>query len=439
MNISEKFIYHIWDAQHLKPELSTASGLKVKIIFPGRWNNASGPDFKDAVIELAGELKRGDVEIHLKSYDWIAHKHQEDKNFNSVILHVVLSNSKEKFTINQAGGLVEILELQDVLDRSINKLLEKYQGKKFAAKAEFCSYFAGISPEITSKLLVANGQERLEKKLKRFSAELLFSDFDQLSYQGIFEALGYSKNKFQMLQLARTLDFNFVKKMRMSGMSKEQLIAIMICSSSLREHIPSNIPQEIAQKWLKIYAEQDYFAKRLEIDWNLFRLRPVNHPVVRILQITELIWKASESSLFNQLISLFSFGKEQLSIKTFYARLYTLFRQENELLPDKYVLGKTRIDTIMINIIVPLSMLYARKMSYDNLQTAINRIYRDYHKLPVNHIEKHMYKFMQVSQQKSASSKAIEQQGILNLYFEYCKDYNCRLCAEHRKKQISLM
>ncbi|MFO7897408.1 MAG: DUF2851 family protein [Candidatus Cloacimonadales bacterium] len=440
MNISEKFIYHIWDAQHLQPDLITASGKEIKIIFPGRWNNASGADFKDAVIEIEGELKRGDVEIHLKTYDWIAHKHQEDSNFNSVILHVVLHNkAQDKFTVNQAGELIEILELVNFLDQSINKLLKRYQGKKFEAKAEFCLYFAGISSEITAKLLAGNGMERLHKKIKRFSAELLFSDFDQLSYQGIFEALGYDKNKFQMLQLARTISYNQIKLWRRQGMQKEEFMALMICSSSLREHIPANIPREIAQKWLTIYSQQQYFTESLEIDWNLFRLRPVNHPVIRILQVSELIWQAGSNSLFNKLISLFSFGSAQVDIKEFYRRLYKIFRIENDLLPDRYVLGKTRIDTITINIIIPLALLYAQKLGYQNLESVIEKIYREYHKLPRNYIEKHMHKFMQESQKRSLSAKAIHQQGILNLYFEYCKDYNCQLCSEHRQQQISRM
>ena len=67
MQFSEKFLYHIWDAQHLIKELKSISNRKIKILFPGRWNTDSGPDFKDAIIEIDGVVKRGDVEMELDS------------------------------------------------------------------------------------------------------------------------------------------------------------------------------------------------------------------------------------------------------------------------------------------------------------------------------------------------------------------------------------
>ncbi len=36
MQFSEKFLYHIWDAQHLVTNLKTVSGKTVKIMFTGR-------------------------------------------------------------------------------------------------------------------------------------------------------------------------------------------------------------------------------------------------------------------------------------------------------------------------------------------------------------------------------------------------------------------
>ena len=35
MQLSEEFLYHIWDAQHLKENLTTISGKKLVIKFPG--------------------------------------------------------------------------------------------------------------------------------------------------------------------------------------------------------------------------------------------------------------------------------------------------------------------------------------------------------------------------------------------------------------------
>ena len=440
MEISERFIFHIWDAQHIKTNLQTASGKAIQIIYPGRWNSASGADFKDAVIKLDEEIIRGDVEIHLKTYDWLAHKHQEDRNFNTVILHVVyLNKGNHKFTINQAGDLIEILEIGDFLDQSINKLLRKYEGINLSIQNDFCEYFAGRSSDITAKLMEKNGLARLERKLKRFAAEMIFSDFDQIAYQGIMEALGYNKNKFQMLQLARKINFSFIKKCRQQGMQKEELISIFIFSNSLSEHIPSSFPAEIKNKWLHLYTKQEYFTEKLDIDWKLFRIRPVNHPVIRIVQVIDLIWETSSSSLFKKIVALFSYTEDAIDLKDFYKRLKKFFHNPNNILPENYLMGQTRIDTLTINIIIPLVLLYARKMSYPNLADTIIDIYKNYHALPLNFIEKHMNRFMQTSQVRLIRKKAMYQQGLLNLYFDYCKDHNCQICKSQLETDLTNM
>lgn len=440
MNISEKFIYHIWDAQHLVADLKTESGKDIKIIYPGRWSSSSGPDFRDAVIELDKHTIRGDVEIHLKTYDWVAHKHQEDRNFNGVKLHVVFENKGNvRYTISESGELIEILAIKQYLDQSIFKLIEKYENEKFKGKSEFCHYFAGRTLEITEKLLFTNGMDRLQNKVRRFSAELIFSDFDQISYMGIFEALGYNKNKFQMLELARNIDNNFIKQAHKDGLSKDQLIAIYLCSNKLIEHVPSTFPKELVHKWIYIYAKQKYFLKKIDIGWNLFRVRPVNHPVVRILQIVDLIWDSCENSLFNRLVSVFSFRNDQVENKELYQRFYKLFKSEQNLLPERYLIGRTRIDTITINIIIPLALLYSEKMGYKKLRNTTIEIYKNYRKLPNNYIENHMKKFMMENQTKIVGSKAIYQQGLLNIYYKFCKDHNCELCKIKLNEKISKM
>ena len=40
-------------------------------------------------LKIGDKVWAGNVEIHRTSDDWLKHNHQEDKNYNSVILHVV--------------------------------------------------------------------------------------------------------------------------------------------------------------------------------------------------------------------------------------------------------------------------------------------------------------------------------------------------------------
>ena len=429
MQFSEKFLYHIWDAQHLVTELKTISGKSVKIMFTGRWNTDAGPDFKDAIIEIDGKVLRGDVEIDLQTYNWNSHNHNENPNFNFVILHVVFQhNDKYPFTINENGDQIEILELCNVLDKDIAKLLKKYSEKEFKAGKQKCKFFLQQNEDELPVKLEKMGQERLEKKIRRFSAEHYFAGFDQLLLQGLLEALGYSKNKYQMLQLALKFRYNKLKKFYSAGMSQDELIALLLCSSNLINHLPSTFPAEFKTKWQELYSKQQFSRETIDINWQLFRIRPVNHPAIRLLQISDFLYNSLETSLFRQVLKLFSFSSELFNLKDFTTKLYQVLQTRSEFLPERYKLGKTRIDTILVNIILPLVVVYAQEKNYNELEQAALKVYREFHGLPDNYITQYMQNLMNPEQKKIVNKKAIYQQGLLKLYFDNCQHHDCEAC-----------
>ncbi len=98
-NPPESLIVKIW--QHLLlngAELTTESGKPLKIIYPGRINDDRGADFRDAVIATNGGLIKGDIEVHVKSSDWRAHRHHQNQVYNRVILHVVMWHNAKAAT-----------------------------------------------------------------------------------------------------------------------------------------------------------------------------------------------------------------------------------------------------------------------------------------------------------------------------------------------------
>ena len=46
-----------------------------------------------AVLELAGDMVRGDVEVHLRSRGWYEHGHNDDPRYANVVLHLVGENN----------------------------------------------------------------------------------------------------------------------------------------------------------------------------------------------------------------------------------------------------------------------------------------------------------------------------------------------------------
>jgi hypothetical protein len=91
LQVLENKVQQIWAFQDLQwGDWRTRTGDRLKVRHPGRWNRGAGPDFLEAVVELDGEARAGDVEIHLYREDWWRHGHDADPAYDSVVLHVVM-------------------------------------------------------------------------------------------------------------------------------------------------------------------------------------------------------------------------------------------------------------------------------------------------------------------------------------------------------------
>jgi len=420
--MEEKFLYHIWDEGHLSPELMTVSGKKLKIIYHGQYNTGRGPDFKNAIIEIGGEQLRGDVEIHLKTRDWQAHHHHEDQYYNRVILHVVLEHKASyTHTIREDGVLVEILMLQDKLSEDITKLLVAHETPH--RRSVYCDLLSALPDDNLKSILHQAGMRRFKGKIARFNSALSMSSFDQLFYEGIFEALGYHNNKLNTLQLAQTLSLDILQEFKAEGMSKAELAAIYVCASGMLKAKTTIIDEALQHKLWQLYESQTYYARKIAIDWQFFRIRPQNHPLKRILYISDLIWENLDKGLLHHfIINTSPYADDP-------ARHYKAFNalwQNSEIFEgNAQSIGMGVRDNIYLNILLPVLDLYYQKMAMDT--RPIELLYRDFPGLQANHITRFMSGYMNENQGKLVNTKAIYQQGLLDIYHRYC---NWHLCSE---------
>lgn len=428
-DFNEKFLYHIWDQQHLIEPLKTLSGKNVKINFAGHWNRGKGPDFKNAVIEMEAISIQGDVEIHYSSYDWIAHGHNDDANYNGVVLHVVYEHKiKSAYTIKENGDLIEVLVIKELLSEEIQKLLCDYNQDQFSEKEKYCEVFS-IQNEWIPEVLYQHGKERIDRKIKRYQAELSFCSFDQLLYQGIFESLGYSNNKFPFYQLAQQIPYLKLQTMIHSGYNKTDVLSILLHSSDLINYMPSGIKTDLTTDLNTSFVSHNYELPDVEFEWNLFRIRPVNHPVMRLIQILDLIYDSVQSGLINHILKIFSFEKEKLSISAFRRRAQ-LFISKQAFANIDSKMGAGRIDLILVNVIIPIITLYAKKMEYTDLEEYCYFLLKEFPGLSENTISNTMRKYMTDDIDQRVNMKAIYQQGLIQIYQNYCINHLCEMCAQ---------
>jgi len=206
-NLSERVLQKIWlRGDFATQDLRTASGKRLKLRDPGRWNLQGGPDFKEARLELDGQSVVGDVEIHFFESDWWAHGHGDNPRFDRVVLHVVLFEEEPggRPARTSRGAAPERLQLLPLLGRDLedyaedDALLELERLDELAWVARFLERPAG-----EREALIAEGsKQRWEGKLKFARKRLSGADWSEACHQFCLEVLGYARNRAPMSRIA---------------------------------------------------------------------------------------------------------------------------------------------------------------------------------------------------------------------------------------------
>ena len=168
--MKEDFLHYVWKFQKFPyKDLTTSQGDALEVIHVGFHNQHHGPDFKEAQL-MVGDLKWiGSVEIHLKSSDWYRHNHQQDQNYDTVILHVVWEDDIE--VCREDGSLLSTLVLKHI----VAKDLLLYYRETFLKSPTFipCESQLIHFPQPLFELLKEGlFVARLEEKSKRIQALL---------------------------------------------------------------------------------------------------------------------------------------------------------------------------------------------------------------------------------------------------------------------------
>ncbi|GHT28968.1 hypothetical protein FACS189432_07630 [Bacteroidia bacterium] len=99
----ETLLHHVWKHKlYESGNFRTTDGTPFEIIDPGIYNTDAGPDFFNAKIKIEGKVWAGNIEIHTASSDWYKHRHEKDRAYNSVVLHVV--ESLDELEIRDESG-----------------------------------------------------------------------------------------------------------------------------------------------------------------------------------------------------------------------------------------------------------------------------------------------------------------------------------------------
>ncbi|WP_079240308.1 DUF2851 family protein [Chryseobacterium indologenes] len=410
--MTEKLLQYLWNYKVFKYfNFKDIEGNSVEIIHFGKWNKNAGPDFLDAKIKINGLLLAGNIELHVRSSDWIFHNHSQDPNYQNIILHVVFQHDIEIRELTEKQ--VPTLELHNYIDKNIVWKYEKLiNGDQFIACEKI------FDPK---KVPVNFHEESILKKLDEKASELEQSlalyknNFEAVLFHSFAYSFGLKVNASIFRQIAESIDYSIINKIRQNPL---QLEALLFGISGWLEK-----PQD---GQMKIWKREFDFIKvkfsipDLKLHPKFLRLRPPNFPTIRLSQLAalyqhqNLFSKIMEARSAEQLYSIFK------SIKASeYWDFHFNFGSISKVQPK--TLSKDFIDLLIVNTVIPLQYAYHRYHQED-IADHIIELYKTVSG------EKNTI----ITSWKTLGVKvtnALESQSLIYHHKTCCEPKNCLSCA----------
>lgn len=414
--MKEDFLHHIWQFKKFDfSNLETIQGEKLVILNSGHYLQKAGPDFFNSQIIIGDQKWAGNVEIHLKSSDWYVHHHENDSNYDNVILHVVWDHDTEVF--RKDNSEISVLEIKNYVSK---KTLENYLNLVSAKTWIFCEReIVNVNDFVFKNWQEKLFFERLERKsipIQKILKETE-NDWETTLFCLLAKSFGLNTNGEIFLKIAQSIPFSIIRK---ESFEVENLEALFFGRSGLLEF--EN--EDLYFKDLKFrynYSVTKYQLAKVYVDpIQFFKHRPDNFPTIRLSQLASLYH--SRLNLFSSLINAETLPEYYKIFKVEVSEYWKTHYQFDKNSPKKKkALSTSFIDLLLINTIIPLKFAYAKSQGKDISEELI-------YLLEEIQAEKNVIieKFSNFGIQ---SKNAYESQSLLQLKNEYCNHKRCLECS----------
>ena len=372
----------------------TTDGREVEILSVGEHNHDAGPDYSHARIRIDGKEWIGNIEIHISSSDWTKHHHHTDKAYDSVILHVVRVADKPVY--NSKGELVPQCELQYPSDQDyLSGLFALAQQMDSATSRIGCAEQLIHEPELLTngwrKTLLNKRLECKRASIKRL-LEITKGSWEHALYISLARNFGFHTNSLPFEQLAINTPLSCLMKHRNSLF---QLTAILLGQASLIKEEEKELQKEY--HFLRIKFGLTPIDPTM---WKHARMRPQNSPELRVRQFAQLIYQSE--NLLSKII-------DENGLK------------ELEQLFNVPQMGKSSIDILLINTVIPYKYAYA--MHQNNAEKAEQTAELMESIAPENNVIVRQWRVLGQQVHNAADTQA-----LLHLYQNYCQHHECINC-----------
>ena len=413
----EEFLYYVWHYQKYDAiQLLTTSGKSLRILRPGYRNQNSGPDFSQAQIEIDGIRWAGSVEIHVRSTDWLAHKHTTDLAYENVILHVVWEHNKDIYLAdNQA---IPTLELKGKVPLS---LLDRHDSlfANMGAAPACLPVLASVPSIVISQQMEVALMERLRSKTDatKVLLEHTGQDWEETTYRLIARILGLPLNAEGFDLITQQASLRILRK---EAAQPHRIEAILLGLAGFLA-AESDDPYTILLQKEFQFLRAKYAFQPIHYLWRWGQMRPPNFPAIKLAQLATLV--RSFPHFFSILLSAQEpkalLKSLQISADSNWQKRYSLGPEGKTGSP---VLGKEKVAMLVTNALVPILIAYAEINSSEaHTQRALALL----EVLPMerNHITKQWAHLPTVPQ-----ASAYHAQALIGLHKLYCQPLRCLSC-----------
>lgn len=411
-HMPEIVLHYIWEhCLWAGMAQQTTDGRSVEILSVGEHNRDSGPDYSHARILIDGHEWIGNIEIHVSSSDWVKHRHHLDKAYDNIILHVVRTADKPVY--NSRGELIPQCELKYPSDKD-------YLSELFVCALQMDSAIGriGCAEQLIRdpELITAGWRKTLLKKrleCKKSSIDRLLEitkgSWEHALYISLARNFGFHTNSLPFEQVAINTPLSFLQKHRNSLF---QLTAMLTGQAGL---IDSTKDEGLAK-------EYEFLRTKFSLTpidgslWKHARMRPQNSPELRIRQFAQLLYQSE--ALFSKILDTDDLKE-----------LVSLFEFKDSSVP---ALGRSSIDILLINTVIPYKYAYAKRHNgswdafamMEQIPAENNTVIRQWRLLG------------------QVIKNAADTQALLHLYQNYCQHHECINCEVgyqiFRDKQLKL-
>lgn len=412
--MTEQLIQYLWNFKCFNSfNFKDTNGNALEILDFGTWNHQAGPDFLMAKIKMNGLILVGNIEIHLKSSDWLAHHHSHNPDYSNIILHAVFLHDKEIDVLSKNN--IPTLELKHYIDDSTLSRYETLSKKSSFIPCENLFEPQHIPFQFTEELMLAKLNEKsieIEQSLAQHK-----NNYEAVLFHYMAYAFGLKINAAIFKQMAESVDFSIINKTKQNLLQLEALLLGMagwLGSSN----------DEMTALWKR---EFDFLQAKFQLSIvpvrpKFLRLRPPNFPTIRLSQLANLYH--SQPNLFSKIIDAQNIKDLMDVFSSVSASEYWDYRYnfgEASTIKKPKLLSKSFIEILILNCILPIKYTYHKHHDAE-IADEILELYRQIP--PESNSITQQWKGLQMP-----ISNALDSQASLWLHKTFCERKKCLNCG----------